>query len=306
LNAYRHLVLTPVALLLLGSCGTATRKDSEFAKPNSLMADEIRSRVDNINYLHREQLVDNLLWLAQSGEQAIPSLLDGLQSGAPKVRSNCAWVLGQIGDRRVIPHLQKLVTDSHETVRLEAARTLVVLGDMKHAPMLIEGLDSERVQVRYLCHEALKDSTGRDFGYNHVAEDVGQRQQAVLKWRQWWSQQAGDPWFAQQYATRHGLDGATGAGPVGTQPPSAPMGESAPGAERREPQLEARPQAEGSSPSSRPGSATGTDGSRATPESGASESSERPQGSERTEGTETGAPSSSSPSGAAPGRRGER
>lgn len=253
MNALRHLVLVPALLFGLGSCATPTANQTQFAKPNTLMGDEIRSRIDNINYQHRDELVSNLLWLTQTGEQAIPALLEGLNHTAPKVRSNCAWVLAQIGDRRVIPYLQKLVADSHETVRLEAARSLVLLGDMKHSPMLIEGLDSEHVQVRYLCHEALKSSTGRDFGFDHLSEDATQRHRSVWSWRQWWSNQAGDPWFAKQYATQHGLseDGQAPANGVGNQPPPAPMGETrseesrsqTPAAERSQPQWQALPEA---------------------------------------------------------------
>lgn len=67
------------------------------------MAGEITRRVEQIPYQHREELLQSLMWLAQTGEQTIPALLTGLHHGNPKVRSSCAWVLGRIGDRRVIP-----------------------------------------------------------------------------------------------------------------------------------------------------------------------------------------------------------
>lgn len=215
-------------LLVLAACGTTRQQESTFVQPNELMGQEIQRRVDQIQYQHRDELFNSLLWLAQCGEQAVPALLDGLEHSEPKVRSNCAWVLAQIGDRRVIPHLQSLTDDEHETVRLEAARTLVLLGDLKHVPTLIEGLDSDKKEVRYLCHAALKDSTGRDFDYDHLTDDAFARAQTVYRWREWWSEQSGDKFFASTYAEQHGLRTEAAR-------PAAPGGETAPQPETKEP-----------------------------------------------------------------------
>jgi hypothetical protein len=198
--------------------GCATTSDSPYAKPNSLMAQEIEKRVAEIPYQHRNELFENMLWLAQAGEQAIPTLLSNLNHDSAKVRSNVAWILGRIGDRRTIPDLERIATDPQDTVRLEVARSLVLLGDVKYAPTLIEGLDSEKLQVRYNCHEALRTATGRDFGYDHLAENPVDRQMAVLRWRQWWGEQNRDPWFAQSYADTHGLSPSQTATP--TPPPA--------------------------------------------------------------------------------------
>ncbi len=64
--------------------------------------------------------------------------------------------------------------------------------------------------MRYLCHEALKQSTGRDFGYDHLSDNLVQRRQSILEWRTWWSDLSGDPWFAKSYAEKHGLAGEEG------------------------------------------------------------------------------------------------
>jgi len=189
----------------LSGCGT-TSYGSSFAEPNALMGKEIDNRVKQIPYQHRQELLDNMLWLAtKAGEQAIPTLLRGLHHREAKVRSSCAWVLCKIADRRVIPYLRDKTNDPHESVRLEVARALVYLGDLKQVPTLIQGLDSHLLPVRYNCHMALKDATKRDFGYDHLSESDIQRKKAVLAWRQWWGEQAGDPWFAKKYATDHGL-----------------------------------------------------------------------------------------------------
>ena len=119
-------------LFALASCST-TDGDSmtPFQQPNQLMSGEIDRRVEQIPYQHREELLQNLLWLAQTGEQTIPALLTGLEHDSPKVRSSCAWVLGRLRDRRTIPTLQRAMRDGEPGVRLEAARSLVLMGDLR-------------------------------------------------------------------------------------------------------------------------------------------------------------------------------
>jgi hypothetical protein len=217
-------------LFAFAACSTTDSSDSRFQPPNSLMATEITRRVEQIPYQHRDELLQNLLWLAQTGEQTIPAMLDGLRHENPKVRCSSAWVLGRLRDHRTIPNLQAAMRDSDVTVRLEVARTLVLLGDLSWSPHLIEGLDSERKEVRYMCHEALRTATGHDFGYDHMNQNEADLRVSVLRWRQWWSEYSGDGFFAQSYQQKYGI----------TLQPAAPMGEQKPAdaAPQAEPQPE--------------------------------------------------------------------
>jgi len=202
-----RIAITAAALLFaLAACSTTENKVRPYQQPNSLMSTEIDQRIDQIQYQHREELLQNLLWLAQTGEQTIPSLLRGLANKSPKVRSSCCWVLGRIGDRRTVPNLQDLVHDKETRVRFEACRTLVLMGDLEQSPKLIEGLDSDRKEVRYMCHEALKAATGHDFGYDHLSLNQSELRHSVLRWRQWWGSYAGDTFFASRYEEEHGLN----------------------------------------------------------------------------------------------------
>lgn len=205
-------------LLAFAACSTTDSSSSPYQQPNSLMAGEITRRMQEIPYQHREELLENLMWLAQTGEQTIPALLEGLRSDNAKVRSSSAWVLGRLRDHRTIPNLQAAMKDSDQTVRMEVARTLVLLGDLVWSPNLIEGLDSDKKEVRYMCHEALKIATGHDFGYDHLNQDQTQMRVSVLRWRQWWSEYSGDQFFAQSYQQKYDLGAAV----------AAPMGESKP------------------------------------------------------------------------------
>lgn len=199
-------------LFALTACSTTETTVSPYLQPNLLMSTEINQRIDQIPYQHREELVQNLLWLSQTGEQTIPALLTGLASDNPKVRSSCCWVLGRLRDRRTVPQLQSLVKDSESSVRMEACRTLVLMGDLQQSPKLIEGLDSDRKEVRYMCHEALKTATGHDFGYDHLNQNQQELRLTVLHWRQWWGEYAGDTFFASAYEQEHGLNNLAAPG----------------------------------------------------------------------------------------------
>lgn len=204
-------------LFAMTACSTTESKVSPYQQPNQLMSTEINQRIEQIPFQHREELVQNLLWLAQVGEQTIPALLTGLNHENPKVRSSCCWVLGRMRDRRTVPQLQQLVNDSETSVRMEACRSLVMMGDLQQSPKLIEGLDSDRKEVRYMCHEALKSATGHDFGYDHLNQNQQELQVAVLRWRQWWGEYAGDKFFASNYEQEHGLSNL--AAPAGETKP---------------------------------------------------------------------------------------
>lgn len=57
-------------LLAFASCSsTPIASESPFQQPNSLMAGEIDQRIEQIPYQHREELLQNLMWLAQTGSR---------------------------------------------------------------------------------------------------------------------------------------------------------------------------------------------------------------------------------------------
>ena len=227
-------------LFLHGCSSTPVAKDNPYQQPNSLMAGEITRRVEQIPYQHRDELFQNLVWLAQTGEQTVPAMLDGLRHDDAKVRSSCAWVLGRVRDRRTIPALQQAMRDREASVRLEVARSLVSMGDMAWSPALIEGLDSDRKEVRYMCHETLKTATGHDFGYDHLDQDPKELRLSVLRWRQWWGEYSGDTMFASAYQQQHGLQPQLAAPAGETQP--LPEGNTTPQPRPEQPAPQPLPQ----------------------------------------------------------------
>ena len=248
---------TAACLFALAACATTDpATTSPYQQPSQLMSGEIDRRIEQIPYQHRDELLQNLLWLSQTGEQTIPALLVGLRHESPKVRSSCAWVLGRLRDRRTVGDLQNLMRDREESVRFEAARSLVLMGDLAQSPMLIEGLDSDRKEVRYLCHEALKTATGHDFGYDHLNQNQQELQVAVLRWRQWWSDYSGDRFFAQNYERDHGLGEL-----------AAPAGETKPQTQAPQSQAPQQPRSNQQAPSNQQAQSDQQAGSDQQPQS---------------------------------------
>ncbi len=179
------------------SCGSTTANPelSGIAKPSQLMSDTIQDRISQIEYQEGDELLANLAWLSNQGVASLPGLIEALDNPVPKVRANAAWCLGQAGDRKAIPFLQKHANDKNSTVRLEVSRQLLFLGDYSQVATLIDGLDSENGRVRFLAYEALRSTTGKDFGYDFRVASKEGRAESVAEWGSWWDEQKQSQWF---------------------------------------------------------------------------------------------------------------
>jgi len=77
------------------------------------------------------------LVLSEMGKPAVAFLLSMLDDEDPKTRKNCVISLGKIGDTRAVAALiEMLKEDKNVGVRLEVARSLVLIGDKKAVPFL--------------------------------------------------------------------------------------------------------------------------------------------------------------------------
>jgi hypothetical protein len=118
------------------------------------------------------------------GEPAIPVLLEALSSPHPEVRSLSAWTLGLAGDRRAAPPLRALTSDPVPYVALDAANSLLSLGDDAGLARLVEGLADPDPRLRSRSILALERRTGRtmDFRPDDPPHD---RAAAIARWRAW-------------------------------------------------------------------------------------------------------------------------
>jgi HEAT repeat protein len=176
-----------LAALATACSSTSKKKDlgDEFADLQSPVARaKVQARVDNIKYQRGVILIANLERIAAYGPAAIPTCIKNLKDDEPMTRMGCAWVLGRVGDIRTIPYIEPLLKDDVDYVRYEAASSLGSMGDRQGFSVLVEGLSSDRIDFRFRCIEALKDFTGRDFGYKHnEAPEV--RKVSVERWESW-------------------------------------------------------------------------------------------------------------------------
>lgn len=173
---------------LATACSSGKKKsdlDEEFDDAKSpVVRAKLQARVENIKYQRGVILIANLERIAAYGPAAIRTCLNNIEAEEPMTRMGCVWVLGRVGDIRTIPHIEPLLKDDVDYVRYEAASALGVMGDRQGYAVLVNGLSSERIDFRFRCIEALKDFTGRDFGYKHN-ESPEVRQVSVEQWETW-------------------------------------------------------------------------------------------------------------------------
>ena len=164
---------------------TITVSNSEWPDPpNPLAAERIQTRIDNIKYQHNQTLLTNLERLVAYGDVAVPFALEGLKSDDAMTRMGCAYILGRVGNPRVVPDLRPLLEDEVAIVRYEVASRLGDLGSREGYSVLVDGLEDPNIRNRYNCMKALSEQTGRDFGYKHN-DQPEQRAVAVAQWRAW-------------------------------------------------------------------------------------------------------------------------
>ena len=176
-----------LGVVVLGACSSSktAKSENEYAEVASPVARaKLKARVDNIKYQRGVVLVSNLERIAAYGEAAIPVCLRGLKTDEPMVRMGCIWVLGRVGDRRVIPELESALNDEVDYVRFESASALGSMGSKAGYAVLVSGLENDRVDFRYRCIEALKEFTGHDHGFSHN-DSPDERAESVNRWNAW-------------------------------------------------------------------------------------------------------------------------
>ncbi|MBI1850810.1 MAG: HEAT repeat domain-containing protein [Planctomycetes bacterium] len=185
--ALLRVALAGTLVVMCSSCAVF-QKDEEYTKASPGLQEEINRLVSDLEFQHSEELLHADQRLVYIGEPAIPALLKALESKDGKTRSNAAYVLGEIRDRRVVPHLKPLLSDDDLAVRYESATSLLVLGDWDSAvPFLIQGLRDTDKWNRFKAFSALKNASRQDFGYEWQSSDAALREEGVRRFESWWS-----------------------------------------------------------------------------------------------------------------------
>ena len=82
-------------------------------------------------------------------------LLQQLADGKRPAREEAVRALGEIGDKRAVPHLIQALGDQYTKVREAAASALGHIGDEQAAPHLVQALGDQNVRVRSEAVQAL-------------------------------------------------------------------------------------------------------------------------------------------------------
>ncbi len=181
----KHWIPLFVVLAVLPAC-TSARKLPEYSKPSALLQEEIDTLLRELPYRHGPELLATLNRLVYIGEPAIPSIVKSLKDDHPKARSNAAYVLGEIRDRRTIMPLREVLDDESQEVRYEAAASLLVMGDWHGIPVLIAALKDSDPYHRYKSIQILAKNTHQDLGYDYKGSEES-RAAAVGRWENWYS-----------------------------------------------------------------------------------------------------------------------
>jgi hypothetical protein len=75
--------------------------------------------------------------------------------------------------------------DERPFMRMRAAAYFGEQKSMEAAPYLARLLEDEDPSVRIFSHEALKEISGKDFGFDPVFEDKSSNKDSLERWRQW-------------------------------------------------------------------------------------------------------------------------
>ncbi len=94
-------------------------------------------------------------------------------------RSQAAWTLGKMGNRRAVEPLIAALKDENWEVRENVVWALGDIKDTRAIEPLINTLSDKNSEVRKDAARSLREITGQNFGGN------------LTKWQKWWKENKG-------------------------------------------------------------------------------------------------------------------
>jgi hypothetical protein len=123
-----------------------------------------------------------------TGAPAWQPMLADLSGAQASVRLDALYALAQTGDAGVIPYVIPMLEDVDLFVRMAAARVLENMKAKSAVPALIDALEDPETVVTESASFALKEITGKDFGFE-PEEGPADRAKKVKAWREWWKKE---------------------------------------------------------------------------------------------------------------------
>ena len=196
----RHLLACLTLALVASSCVTvdpnAERKANlgPWVQASPQLQQQIESQAQRLPWAHGMDRVELIQWFAAVGEPAYETLLALVLDPRPDVAGASLAALGATRDSRLVEPLRDLPWPPADKadLALERARTLLRLGDWSMVPLLMKGLEDDRLMTRALCGQALFEATHErfDFDPNGTPEE---RAASVERWKAWWYERQNDP-----------------------------------------------------------------------------------------------------------------
>lgn len=190
----------------LFSCVTtqnSTTSDSRWLAPSPQLREQIEENIERLPYTHHSDRIQLVQWFAEVGEPAYPWLLELTQDEREGVASSAISALGSTRDARLVEVIHELEwpTPEEDFERaLAKARALLWLGDWSEIPVLIQGLESDRLWTRALCAKTLQAETNDLHGFDPRGEPA-ERAEAVAAWKAWWTERSSDPLLEASMST---------------------------------------------------------------------------------------------------------
>ncbi|MEX1026232.1 MAG: hypothetical protein WD226_14250 [Planctomycetota bacterium] len=195
----RRLLAAPLLFLGLTACLGSSSEFEEvttyrWIEPSPQLLNQIQDEIRKLPWTRGFERVEQIRWLASVGEPAYAELLLLVEDPRDDVAAAGLAALGATLDRRLVEPIKSMrwsKAREESDLGFERARTLVRLGDWEKIPVLIRGLEDERVYTRTLCIETLFETTRQELEYDPRADEAS-RAEAVKRWRAWWVKRKAD------------------------------------------------------------------------------------------------------------------
>lgn len=194
--------------------------------PESLNTPEIQGALEkiigdeNAHPLARMEGAKAAAWIGPVSGGLTEAILKGMQARNRNVRQASCRAAGAVDTsksddkHKLVDHLIKVIKyepsrpagdenkppsgndsdhpdwQNDEVVRQAAAEALEQVALVKSLPALIEALGDNDARVRHSAHRALREITGKDFGYE-PDKPLKERQEKQEEWKKWWTDTEG-------------------------------------------------------------------------------------------------------------------
>lgn len=192
-GAFLYGPATEVGAMPLKRCLSLIREILGIGRVKKLVTSEMEEKIRNIysrlassSASIRLGVLQEIVLYAPKSIRPILTYFINKEDETPTIKAYCITQLGILGE---IKELTKIYEDSDGQLKFVAAMALGDNGSFIGIPTLMDALAFDDLKIRKIAIDKLKEYTGEFQGY-FADEPLPKRQQALLRWREWWKQNA--------------------------------------------------------------------------------------------------------------------